>query len=236
MLPTYSPSSIPITGNYIYGRAQTNNLLIDYEQGGFGISDTSRPLTYQTWKAEVKNLRDIWVSSPNTPEFIAYSTGYECTEVSLSFDQNMHVFLAFVENKRAKLFWYDPVLPGNSVMLLPIDARNPKLTMDVKESVFTSISDIILFYMRGTSLYCRVQRERFQTEHLIVAGIDGDLLRVGMNDKRRLQYQFGKKMTYDELINGELAKGSPIESSSIVTSDSSATPSDSDIWELERKD
>jgi hypothetical protein len=53
------------------------------------------------------------------------------------------------------------------------------------------ISDVILTYIRDGALYVRVQRERFLTERLIAADIQGStrIWHFGMNNKLRLQWE-----------------------------------------------
>lgn len=227
-------SPVPVIGTIVGGRSNTTNLLIDYETGGIGLNDPSAGLEYQIWTGEVLNLREIYISAPNTPRTLIYANGYEITELSISFDQNMHPFAAFVDRSFCRLFYYDSVNGANAVMSLPAGSRNPRLTMDDKRPEASGINDVLLFYMRDTTLLYRIQRERFQIEHVVATNISGDLLRVGMSDKSRIQFDFGTRMSQDDLMQ-ELAKGSPISDSAQVTPDSAATPSDSDIWELEKK-
>lgn len=234
MLPYNSLSVGGPPGTIIQGKALTSNLLVDYETGGIGLNDSSQGMLVQIWKGEVRNSREVFVSAPNTPPTFVLSAGYALTEISIAFDQNMHPCIAFMENGLSKLYWYDTTIPGPTYITLPAGARNPKITLDDKRPLESGNSDIILAYMNGTSLYFRMQRERFTVERLLATGIDGDLLKIGMNDKLRLQFELGKKMSEEELLKN-LAKGSPISSFTVEINDAVTTPSDSDIWELERK-
>ena len=204
--------------------------------GGIGLSDPSQGHLYQLWKGEVLNIRAVYFSSPNTSRTFVFSSGYAIQELSITFDQNMRPYAAYSERGQAKMYWYDSVAEAPAVFSLPLDARNPKITLDDKRASQIENSDVVLAYMRGTTLYVRYQRDRFSIEYPLRSNIDGDLLAVGFTDKYRLEFMFGKRMTDDEMLNGELAKGSPIASSTVITKDLATTPSDSDIWELERKD
>jgi hypothetical protein len=42
--------------------------------------------------------------------------------------------------------------------------------------------------MRGTSLYYRQQRDRYEVEYLLKTGLNAKLVRVGMNKGYRLQF------------------------------------------------
>lgn len=235
-MSTISISTTPVSGDFIYGRDHNDNLLIDHEMGGIGLNDPSQGNEYQIWTGIVQNIREIWVSAPNTPLTLVYASAYEITELSISFDQLMRPYAAFVENGQCKLYWFDSVAGAPAVLSLPAGCYNPRITLDDKRPEQNSVSDILLFYMRDKNLYYRIQRERYLMEHLLATGIEGNLLRAGMNTKYRIQFEFAIRMTEDELINGELAKGSPISGSSTVTPDNSTSPSSADIWELDRGD
>jgi hypothetical protein len=225
----------PVPGNIIQGRSKTHNLLIDYETGGIGLNDPSQGQLVQVWQGIVQNFRDIYFSAPNTPNTIVYSTGYAAQMISICFDQNMRPHVAFMENGTSKLYFYNSSLGHSDLLVLPTGSKNPKITLNDKRPEQSTYSDIVLVYQRGTDLFVRVQRERYLIEHLVATGTVGELLKIGMNDGMRIQYEFGVKMTDKELMDA-LAQGSPIASSEIVTPDSSTSPSSSDIWELERKE
>lgn len=235
MLPQNALSTNPVVGNFIQGRAQTVNLLVDYESGGIGLNNPSAGMLYQIWKGELLNLRDIYISAPNTPRTHLVSTGFACTEISIAFDQNMRPHVAYMDGSFARFYWFDPTIPGPAILTLPAGSRNPKVTLDDKREIHSSDSDIILAYMRGTSLYFRFQRERYLIERLLKTNVVGDLLKIGMADSSRVQFQFGVRMTQEELIE-KLAAGSPISGSTPVTEDDSTSPSSSDLWELDSGD
>lgn len=238
MIPQNALSSSPVVDDIVGGKGQSNNQLIDYETGGIALNNPTGGLSYQIWKAEVLNFREVWISSPNTPRTFVFSSGYSLQSISLSFDQNMRPYIAYMENGIAKFYWFNSLIGGPDILTLPTGSRNPKTSMDDKNSVATDLgtNDIILAYMRGTTLYFRVQRDRYQIEYTLRTGVTGDLLKFGMGENRRLQFVFGTKMTDEELINGELAKGSPISGFTPVTEDDSTSPSSSDLWELDSGD
>lgn len=236
MIPVQS--SIPIIGDYVYGNQATENFLIDYDFGGIGLNDSSQGLLVQTWKAELLNFRDVYVSAPNTPKTYVFSSGYQITQLSLTFDQLMRPYIAFLENGLSKLYWFDSVIPGPAILTLPTGSRSPRVKMDDKRPEFTSTSDIILAYIRSGKIYVRVQRERYLIEHEFASGIPDnvELLKFGFTDNYRLRFDLATKMTEDQIINGELAKGSPISGYTPVTEDDSTSPSSSDLWELDSGD
>jgi hypothetical protein len=166
--------------------------LWDVELGGVALSDPSEGLRVKVWMLRAEGATGkVYLSAPDVLETLVF-TAPGVQEVSLSFDQNMRPFIAFVQNGQAKFRWYDSLLGANRITDLdPLD-RNPRCTLDDKRDLQTASgnNDIILAYTRENALYFRAQRERYETEHLLKTGVNGRLLRVGMNTGKRLQFMF----------------------------------------------
>ena len=98
-----------------------------------------------------------------------------------------------MEDGAGGLRWYDPTVEAYVDVPLAAGTTTPFLTMDDTRapSVQSGISDVILTYIRDGALYVRVQRERFLTERLIAADIQGSkrIWHFGMNNKLRLQWE-----------------------------------------------
>src|SRR5690606_24251946 len=121
--------------------------IVDYEDGGFALNDNSRGNQYQIWQALlIRN--QVLVSAPNTPEFVMYEAP-GLTEISLTFDQNMRLVLAFVENGIARYRWFDPQAGAQIVTDLPTGSITPKVTLDDKRATQTQACDVILAYVRN---------------------------------------------------------------------------------------
>ena len=167
--------------------------LVDYELGGRALNDASEGLQVHRWIAEYDPSNGhVSVSAPGYPQTTIF-TALNVTELSLAFDQNMRPFVAFVQAGQAKFFWFDTVLGETRISDLPADAKTPQCCLDDKRDTQTSqgANDIILAYLRGTGLYYRQQRDRYEVEYLLTAAAPGKkLLRIGMNQGRRLQFEF----------------------------------------------
>lgn len=167
--------------------------LVDYELGGRNLNDPSEGLEVHTWVCEYNpNTGDVSVSAPAIPQVTIFNA-LGITELCLAFDQNMRPFLAYVENGVAKFFWYDTVLGETQITVLPAGSYSPRCCMDDKRDTQTSQgqNDVIIAYIRGTALYYRQQRDRYENEYLLTATVPGKrLLRIGMNQIRRLQFEF----------------------------------------------
>lgn len=231
--PVTNPS---VPGTILEGKGLVNNLLVDYETGGIAIQDPSQGHEVQIWKAEVVDLRSIYISSETTAPVLFYSHMYPIKSVSLAFDQAMQPVIAFQDPINCYLFYYSSTILDFEILTLPFGSRSPKVILDEKRRLFLGQSQVMLFYLKGTTFYRREQSSRYLEDIIMFEGIEGNLVRLGRSDKNRLQFEFAKPSSLDTIIEGELAKGSPVildppKPSAIVTS-----PSPSDLWELERKE
>jgi len=186
MLPDYVLSTTPSFSPIVGARSYAGSLIVDYEDGGVDIQDTSEGLLYQTWKAAItEDKTTILLSADNKAEY-TFITGTEITEVSLTFDQNMNPCVAYVEDGISKFYWYDTSIPSYDTLI--INGSTPKVFLDDKRNSQTGNSDILLFYLRDDNLYHGVQRDRFLTEYLLASDVSSDLISVvGMGKDWRVQ-------------------------------------------------
>nr|PZN74572.1 MAG: hypothetical protein DIU57_19165 [Pseudomonadota bacterium] len=128
------------------------------------------------------------LSAPTYPPQAVY-TGDDITEVSLAFDQNMNVCVAFVEAGMAKLLWYDTTVNQLVVTELGEGVTHPRVALDDTREFNRANSDIILAYIKEGALYYRQQRDRYQIERLLSPGPWIALKRIGMGSGYRFQFQ-----------------------------------------------
>lgn len=168
------------------------DLLTDYEEGGIALDDPSEGLQGYIWRARLVGNDIMLGKSPYTVETIVL-TDTGITELSLSFDQNMRPTIAYVAGGQAKLYWYDSVPEMQVTTNLAADVLSPFLGLDDKRSPATVLTtnDTLLFYIRGTSLYYRQQRDRYATERLLKTYPDNNIRigRVGITRGLRMQIQ-----------------------------------------------
>ncbi|WP_443690423.1 hypothetical protein [Pseudomonas sp.] len=186
MMPDNVLSSQTVRGNIVGARALAVTPIVDYEDGGVALNDSTRGNQYQIWQALL--IKDqVLISAPNTPEFVMFA-GPGLTEISLTFDQNMRPVLAFMQSGVARYRWYDPTVGAQIVTDLPAGSITPKVILDDKRQTQTSNCDVILAYVRAGGLYYRQQRDRYQIERLLTDGVTTSLLRIGFSDQLRLQF------------------------------------------------
>lgn len=195
MMPDNVLSTIWIRGTYV--GLDTNNPLpaplFDYEEGGVDIQDPSLGLKGYLWKVEIVN-NSVYISKDGGPNRLMFTRSNNISEVSLAFDQNMNPFVAFVETgndniPRAWFWWFDTTVLAQVFTQLPEGSITPRATLDDKRSLAFLSSDIILGYLRQGTLFIRVQRDRYLIEYPLYYGLDGRLIKIGMNNRSRLQFQ-----------------------------------------------
>lgn len=186
-MPDNVLSSGVFTRAYQYPDSVETGERVALELGGIALNDPSQGLQVQTWKAEILN-DTIYVSAENTGRFPKYH-GVGLTEVDLAFDQNMRVFLAFVEGGVAKYLWWDTATSQETVSTLPPNAVTPRCCVDDKRLWQAPTSDIILAYIIDDRLLMRMQRDRYTIEYELYTGLNATLNKVGMNVINRLQFR-----------------------------------------------
>lgn len=172
---------------FIGGRAYPVQKHIDYEWGPIAISDPSRGSMYQIWRARMEN-NYVYLSAPNVPEFVLLDLP-GVTEISFTFDQNARHIFVFVQNGISKMHWYDSTVGDYITTDWGDTWRNPRITLDDKREMQRGISDVVLFYARGSGLYMRMQRDRYGVEYLMATGITEGVVKCGMMNNLRLGVQ-----------------------------------------------
>lgn len=185
MLPNGVLSDQVIYAPFIPPRDIYPTPLVDYELGGVALNDSSQGLQVKVWHG-VYTKGSIVFDAPGVDPTVIY-TASGITEFSMTFDQNMQPFLAYVQNKIARFRWYDTTVNQFVVVDLPAGSITPKCCLDDKRSRETPSSDILLFYVNNGNLYYRQQRDRFTIEYLLKTGVGGTLKQVGMNLVNRMQ-------------------------------------------------
>jgi hypothetical protein len=174
--------------------------MVDYEEGGVALSDGSQGLQVQVWTLQgiptggLSDPVDVVISAPNTEATTLFSR-VGISKVALAFDQNMHPFVAFVQNGQATFWWFDTTVLQFVFTDLPTGSTDTCCCIDDRRSLqtLTGFNDIILAYIRDDNLYYRQQRDRYTTEYLLVGDlstivINPQLAKVAMNGKSRLQF------------------------------------------------
>ncbi len=182
-IPTLS--SEVIRGPYVEQQNRRTIPLIDYEMGGPVLNAPSVDLNTHLWTA-TSDGSVVTVHRPDVaPVIVLTDTGI--TQIALGFDQTMRPHIAYVVEGVTKFRWFDSLLNAMTTTTIP-NAITPRLCMDEKRGIYAANSDLILSYMNNSALCVRVQRERYQTEHVLETDLGPQLVKTGLNTANRLQW------------------------------------------------
>ena len=196
MLPddTLSDKAYPSGFNFPVKSAADPDKLQAWELGGVGLNDASTGLMAKLWKGTLEIDKDtntgyVYVQAPGVPKTLLFS-GVGISEIDISFDQNMNPFVAYTQGSDAKIYWYDPTVPGMTHTTLPSGSYNLRCTLDDKRQFNIGDSDIILSYLRAGTLYARYQRDRYSVEYTLKTGCGAtaQLVSMAMNRGSRMQW------------------------------------------------
>ena len=152
--------------------------LIDYERGGVAINDASEGTNAYNWKIAYTGS-EVRLSREPYSDFTVLFTTPGITEIGFAFTQNMAVTVCYVQDGLTKLYWFDTQISQYVTTEFP-SVTSPKLAMDDKREYSSSISDILFCYLRAGNLCYRQQRDRYNTERVIVATQATKIRRIGM--------------------------------------------------------
>lgn len=193
MMPENVLSSRPVPARFSGARSGATSKTIDYEDGGIAIQNPSEGMLYQRWRARLFNAGRadsyVMLDAREVPE-IVWLTVANMTEISFSFDASMQPVVAYVADGRAYLNWYDSQASAYVTTQLAVDVITPRVSLDDKRFLGSNgyqISDVILAYVRGASLYYRQQRDRYSVERLLAVDVK-PLIRIGMSRQLRMQF------------------------------------------------
>lgn len=179
-------STTPESSSLIGGRGGVICPLSDYEDGGIALNDPSEGLMYQVWHGELEGS-DIIVSTDIVAPTVVY-TGTGISELSITFDQNMRICIALVQNNLAKLVWHDPNVNQQVTTTLAAGITSPRVSLNDKRPSQISTSNIILGYLRAGNLCIRKQSDRYGVEYILATGVYGTLIKIGMNTVNRFEF------------------------------------------------
>lgn len=188
------PSNILLPGTGSYENPDQlvrRKFVLDWELGGVAVGDASQGLQVQIWKGFLDE-NDNFVLEPQSqgPRTVFFNIP-GARELSFSFDQNMNPALAWMAAGVLYYRWYD--ISINDYTTSIFNGRSPFVALDDKRSIATTsnFNDVLLFYIRGPSLYYRLQRERYATERLLrtFRGPRLHIRRCGMNRGYRMQFE-----------------------------------------------
>ena len=202
MLPTpYIQPLAPPADFLVPDNVARVSLLRDLELGSLLVSDPTGGLRQATWEGYLDGQTfKVWIPPSGTITDVLTVTG-QVTELSLAFDSNMRPHFAYVEDGVPKFYWYDTSTNQNTITPYP-GITSPRLCLDDKRDRQGASRDVLMFYLREGSLYCRQQRDRYLVEYFLQDTEALAIDQVGMAAHNRLRIE----LVYD----AECAEPAPI--------------------------
>jgi len=186
MIPLNKLSTTAVYSTYLTPDNYRGTLLKDYEAGGISLNDTSTGLYSHIWTMSYIEP-DVIITGPQGAWQLFSFSGI--SELNFTFDQAMQPFVAYVRDDVAWYWWYNPLEEALEHVEMAGDVVTPRCCLDDKRLKQTPTSDIVLSYIRGTTLYCRQQLDRFGIEYTLATDVEPPLLlTVGMSKGNRLQW------------------------------------------------
>lgn len=188
MVPTILASALP--AEFVAPLDEPYIPLEESVTGGIHVGDGSQGRQIQRWTAFYEGGSIKVASESGTVEFTLAVAGVQT--LSLAFDSNMAVNLAYQTAAGANLYYFDSITGLPATMTIA-GATSCRAATDDSRDFFNAQSDVIFAYTLAGNLYLRVQRERYQTARLVgPASGNMILLRAGQNTLHRLQFKLGK--------------------------------------------
>jgi hypothetical protein len=139
----------------------------DVSIGPKDLNDSSEGLNFKYWVAYAEELtNDLFIEDLeeatktfilNEPDGIA--------SVSLSFDQSANDSYAYITGTGdLKIRFFDQTLPGDVILNIG-QAQSATFKIDMNYFPYNARSDILLFYIRSSAIYYRLQRDRYAIEY-----------------------------------------------------------------------
>lgn len=158
--------------------------LTDRELGGVGLNDTSQGLASKVWTLAVVGNDVLLSSDTDLPSVLFSQPNIE--DIALAFTQAMQPTVAW-EDTLGNLWirYFNSVSQTYEVLDLGV-GTTPRLTLDDKRLESSELSDIVVAYVRDTSLLYRLQRDRFIEEYTLKTDlpVGSRLEQIGMSGLR----------------------------------------------------
>ena len=189
MLPTPYIQPLAPSANFLApDDIPRTSLLRDLELGSLLLFDTAGGLRQAVWEGYLEdNALRVWVPPSGLVTEVLGNLG-TVTELSLAFDSNMRPHFAYVEDGVPKFYWYDTSTNQNTITPYP-GILSPRLCLDDKRDRQGASRDVLMFYLREGSLYCRQQRDRYEVEYFLQETAALAIDQVGMAAHNRLRIE-----------------------------------------------
>lgn len=192
MIPGNKFTETPVYGEFLYFHGDDYRPLEQKVMGGIALNDSSKGRLFKPWRVSYDGS-SIYVFDGT--EVATSLVATDVTSVSMAFDANMAVTLAWTTNDGASLYYFDTTSEEYHTVFYP-GITSCRLAVDDPRDFYESESDIIFGYTIQGTLYYRVQRDRYAIPYKI-SDTDKLLRRMGPTAVSRLQFELVSKSILD---------------------------------------
>jgi hypothetical protein len=186
MLPSDSWSTLPQEAEFLppHNTKQPDRLTAR-DAGPIAVNDISQGLRARIWTLNYTG-GDVVLAGHG-----ALFSDAGVTELSLTFDQSGRPFVAYRTSGMVKIWWFDPIAGENAITDIAMGDQ-PFCHLDERRPELVGISDVLLIYRRGGSIYLRQQRDRFTIEYAtpIVDAQNVTIDAWGLSAGNRMQIEY----------------------------------------------
>jgi hypothetical protein len=115
------------------------------------------------------------------------------TSVSLGFDNNMAVAIAYMTAAGAHLYFYSTLTAGYDTYTVP-GATSCRACVDDPRTFDEGASDVLFGYVLGDNLYYRQQRDRYAVPYLVGAAAGGIASKMGATRGIRVKFELRREV------------------------------------------
>lgn len=185
MIPGNNFTPTPIISTFQPPYDEPYTALSQNVLGGIALNNSSQGRQYRTWNVTYTGgnieVRPVGNSIAFTLPAVDVQT------VSLAFDNNMGVVIAWKTTGGANLYYYD-TLTSQYITRFFSGVLSCRVCVDDARDFYTANSDVIFGYTLGADLYYRQQRDRYDTQYNIGPSVKR-LIRMAPNVGNRLQFE-----------------------------------------------
>jgi hypothetical protein len=187
MIPLWTPR--PIGAVFLPPYDEPYDPAVEAVLGGRNIGDPGIGRTSQRWTAAIEGSNIIVADEQGVIRWTTPAPGAQT--VSLAFDATMAVVLAWTTATAGILYYYDSRIERHTTMTIP-GATSVRVGVDDPRLVNEGNSDVLFFYTHSAMLHCRVQRERYEVDHIVGPSGDQLLVRAAWHSQYRFQVRLEK--------------------------------------------
>lgn len=191
-IPDNRLSTDPFAADYVDPDGRVTNINEDWEAGPIAIGDTTEGRKYQAWHLTFDS-GDFTITPEDTGAPVVLLSGEDSVQCSFTFDQNGRPSLTWIDSAgNGYAYWYDTAGAGDyAKTIFQTPTTSVAMTMDDKRTNQIQSCDMILFYTYEEAgrhlLFCRYQRDRFDTPYPLKDPAWPYLHKCGMNVGLRVQ-------------------------------------------------